>query len=187
MCGFAVVGRAEFLRLSEQRFLARLERGCRRGFPAGPRVHARARNARNGDESKNGEGQEVRDSRRSGTLVDDSIGNDGESQAFLAKDLASTHEAKLDVAELDGVARLHETALKVSAVDAYAVARPLVDELESGIPERVNLAVQAGDRIVIDRNVRVFCATDHESLSIERELGARRRALEHDESMRSVE
>ena len=66
------------------------------------------------------------------------------------EDLSRADELEAHVAELDDVARLDDAASQIGAVHAHAVRRALVDDLVAPVAERVDLAVEARHRVVVD-------------------------------------
>src|SRR5277367_6432096 len=67
------------------------------------------------------------------------------------EDLPRADELELHVSELDDVPGLDDSPPELGGVHAHAVGRALVDDLETPVSERVDFAVQAGDRVVVDR------------------------------------
>ncbi len=103
-----------------------------------------------------------------------------------AEDLARADELELHVAELDDVAGLDDAATQIGAVDAHAVARPLVDDLVAALAQACTSQCRRRDRVVVDRDRRVLGAPDRHPVTVEGELGPRRGPHQHDQPVRAV-
>jgi hypothetical protein len=98
-----------------------------------------------------------------------------------------TDELEPHVTELDDVACLDDSAPEIGTVYPNAVARPLVDDLESPLAEGVNLTVQSRHRVMIYGNRRIFGPANRQPVVGQRILFSGGRAGKHDETVRLLE
>ncbi len=193
MCELAVADETGFLGVLYGRLVGgrpACDGRPRRGLPLAPpsRVHPRSEPARHDHRREDRDRQHRATVPRTNDVGGRRVAQELELLAVRwPEQLASGHELEAHVAEFDEVSRLDDATPELGAVDANAVARPVVDDLEASLAEGTHVAVHARNGVVIDGDRRLFGAPDRQKLPVHRKLGPWRRPHDHDESVRAIE